>query len=110
MPWLSRWHRAGAKIAGSRTGAIRVAATGLLDGRPATTHRPLAGESQRRYPAVQVTADRIIVDNGDVITSGGRPRFPSKTRPAGLAVAPTGRRDPDGAWCARQYGDVVGGD
>ena len=75
VPWLSRWHRAGAKIAASCTGAFLVADTGLLDGRPATTHWLFAEELQRRYPAVQVTADRMIVDNGDVITSGGATAF-----------------------------------
>jgi transcriptional regulator GlxA family with amidase domain len=75
VPWLSRWHAAGAKIAGSCTGAFLVADTGLLDGRPATTHWMFADELHRRYPAVQVTADRMIVDNGDVITSGGATAF-----------------------------------
>lgn len=75
VPWLSRWHAAGAKIAGSCTGAFLVADTGLLDGRPATTHWMFAGELQRRYPAVQVTASQMIVDNGDVITSGGATAF-----------------------------------
>src|SRR5262249_19687300 len=71
VPWLTKWHAAGARIAGSCTGAFLVADAGLLDGRPATTHWMFAGELRRRYPAVQVTADQMIVDNGDVITSGG---------------------------------------
>jgi len=74
-PWLSRWHRAGARIASSCTGAFLVADAGLLDGRPATTHWLFAHELQRRYPAVHVTADQMIVDNGDVITSGGATAF-----------------------------------
>ena len=36
VPWLTRWHAAGARIAGSGTGAFLVADAGLLDGRPAT--------------------------------------------------------------------------
>ena len=74
-PWLARWHAAGARIASSCTGAFLVAEAGLLDGRTATTHWLFAGELQRRYPAVQVTADQMIVDNGDVITSGGATAF-----------------------------------
>src|SRR5215475_6988702 len=75
VPWLARWHAAGAKLAGSCTGAFLVADTGLLDGRQATTHWIFADELRRRYPAVNVTADQMIVDNGDVITSGGATAF-----------------------------------
>jgi len=75
VPWLARWHAAGARIASSCTGAFLVADAGLLDGRAATTHWMFAGELRRRYPAVSVTADRMIVDNGDVITSGGATAF-----------------------------------
>jgi transcriptional regulator GlxA family with amidase domain len=75
VPWLARWHAAGARIASSCTGAFLVADAGLLDGRPATTHWLFADELRRRYPAVQVTAGQMIVDNGDVITSGGATAF-----------------------------------
>jgi transcriptional regulator GlxA family with amidase domain len=75
VPWLARWHAAGAKVASSCTGAFLVADAGLLDGKPATTHWMFAEELRRRYPAVNVTADRMIVDNGDVITSGGATAF-----------------------------------
>jgi transcriptional regulator GlxA family with amidase domain len=73
-PWLAKWHAAGARVASSCTGAFLVADAGLLDGRPATTHWLFADELRRRYPAVRVTADQMIVDNGDVITSGGAVR------------------------------------
>ena len=75
VPWLTKWHAGGAKIAGSCTGAFLVADAGLLNGRPATTHWMFAGELRRRYPSVDVTAGRMIVDNGDVITSGGATAF-----------------------------------
>jgi transcriptional regulator GlxA family with amidase domain len=75
VPWLSRWHATGAKIAGSCTGAFLVADAGLLDARPATTHWMFADELRRRYPAVSVRADQMIVDTGDVITSGGATAF-----------------------------------
>jgi transcriptional regulator GlxA family with amidase domain len=75
VPWLRKWHAAGSRITGSCTGAFLVADAGLLDGRSATTHWMFADELGRRYPAVNVTADRMIVDNGDVITSGGATAF-----------------------------------
>jgi len=74
-PWLADWHAAGARIAGSCTGAFLVAEAGLLNGRPATTHWLFADEMRRRYPAINVTVDRMIVDTGDVITSGGATAF-----------------------------------
>jgi transcriptional regulator GlxA family with amidase domain len=75
VPWLAKWHAAGAKIASSCTGAFLVADSGLLDGRPATTHWMYADELHRRYPAVNVTIDQMIIDIGDVITSGGATAF-----------------------------------
>jgi len=75
VPWLSHWHAAGSRIAGSCTGAFLVADAGLLDSRPATTHWMFAEELRRRYPAVNVMADRMIIDNGDVLTSGGATAF-----------------------------------
>ena len=74
-PWLRTWHTAGSRIAGSCTGAFLIADAGLLDGRPATTHWMFADELRRRYPAVNVIAERMIVDTGDVITSGGATAF-----------------------------------
>jgi transcriptional regulator GlxA family with amidase domain len=75
VPWISFWHGAGARVASSCTGAFLVAEAGALTGRPATTHWLFAGELQQRYPSIEVRADRIIIDTGDVITSGGATAF-----------------------------------
>jgi transcriptional regulator GlxA family with amidase domain len=48
-----------------------LAAAGLLDGRPATTHWMHAGHFQRLYPRVRVDPDVLFVDDGDVLTSAG---------------------------------------
>lgn len=53
------------------TGAFLLAATGLLDGRRATTHWKYAAELQRRFPAVRVDADCIFIEDGPVWTSAG---------------------------------------
>ena len=74
-PWLARWHRAGAVVASSCSGAFLVAEAGLLDGRSATTHWLYGAALQRRYPAVDVTTARLLIDHGDVITSGGATTF-----------------------------------
>src|SRR5215472_17778174 len=75
VPWIKAWHAAGARIASSCTGAFLVAEAGLLDGRPATTHWMFADELRHRYPTVNVTAEQMIVDTGDVITCGGATAF-----------------------------------
>lgn len=61
----------GARIASICVGAFTLAATGLLDGRRATTHWAAASELSRLYPDVEVDADVLFVDNGRVLTSAG---------------------------------------
>ena len=53
------------------TGAFVLAAAGLLDGRPATTHWAWAELFRRRFPAVDLDPDVLFVDDGDVLTSAG---------------------------------------
>lgn len=68
---LARWHAEGSVIASSCTGAFLLAEAGLLDGRTATTHWVAAPALAQRYPTVEVTPEAIVVDEGDIITSGG---------------------------------------
>jgi transcriptional regulator GlxA family with amidase domain len=75
VPWIRRWHAAGARVASSCTGAFLVADAGALAGRPATTHWMFADDLRRRHPSTEVRADRMIIDTGDVITSGGATAF-----------------------------------
>jgi transcriptional regulator GlxA family with amidase domain len=75
VPWLKRWHDQGARVASSCVGAFLLAEAGLLDGRPATTHWMFADTLRERYPDLKVSSDRLIVDAGDVITSGGATTF-----------------------------------
>lgn len=71
VPWLRRWHDEGAVVASSCTGAFLLAEAGILDGRQATTHWVAEGLFRASYPSVDLVVDRIVVDEGDVITSGG---------------------------------------
>jgi transcriptional regulator GlxA family with amidase domain len=61
----------GARIVSICTGAFVLAAAGLLDDRPATTHWNLAETFRRNYPRVRVDPDVLYVDDGDVLTSAG---------------------------------------
>jgi transcriptional regulator GlxA family with amidase domain len=53
------------------TGAFVLAAAGLLDHRRATTHWLYADRFRELYPQVDLDADVLFVDDGDVLTSAG---------------------------------------
>lgn len=59
------------RVAGVCTGAFGLAQAGLLDGRTATTHWAHARRLQERFPKVQVDADRIFIQDGNIWTSAG---------------------------------------
>jgi transcriptional regulator GlxA family with amidase domain len=63
--------RRGARIASICTGAVLFAATGLLDGKRATTHWLAAAELARRHPAIRVDPNVLYVDEGQFLTSAG---------------------------------------
>ncbi|MFC5721763.1 GlxA family transcriptional regulator [Streptomyces gamaensis] len=63
--------RPGARMVSICTGSYVLAAAGLLDGRPATTHWRSAEHFQRLFPAVRVDPDVLFVDDGDLLTSAG---------------------------------------
>ena len=64
-------HARGARIMSVCTGAFVLAAAGLLDGRPATTHWYYADELAGDYPKVKVDPRVLYIDDGDVLTSAG---------------------------------------
>jgi transcriptional regulator GlxA family with amidase domain len=61
----------GTRIVSICTGAFVLAAAGLLDGRPATTHWNYVNDFRRLYPQVELYEDMLFVDDGDVFTSAG---------------------------------------
>ena len=71
IAWIQQQHRDGAIICSVCAGAFVLAETGLLDGRTVTSHWQLADELAKRYPAVNVDSNRILINDGDIITSGG---------------------------------------
>jgi transcriptional regulator GlxA family with amidase domain len=75
VPWIAKWHAAGSRVATSCTGAFLAADAGVLDGKEATTHWIAADAFRRRFPRVLLTPERMLVDAGDVISSGGATTF-----------------------------------
>ncbi len=61
----------GACLVGLCLGSFVLAAAGVLEGRPATTHWLAAETFARRYPGVALNPDVLYVDDGKVLTSAG---------------------------------------
>jgi AraC family transcriptional activator FtrA len=68
---LRRAHARGARVLSICSGAFVLAATGLLDGRQATTHWRYAEALQRRFPKIGIDANVLYVDEGSILTSAG---------------------------------------
>lgn len=64
------YHR-GARLVTICSGAFLLAATGLLDGRRATTHWRYAERLATAHPAVTVDADLLYAEDGTLFTSAG---------------------------------------
>jgi transcriptional regulator GlxA family with amidase domain len=69
--WLAEQHARGATLAAVCGGTFLLAETGLLSGRPATSHWAFAETFRARFPDVRLDVDRMIVDDGDIITASG---------------------------------------
>ena len=61
----------GARLLSICSGVFVLAATGLLDGRGATTHWRYTAELAERFPDIRVDPDVLYVDSGQLITSAG---------------------------------------
>ena len=69
--WLLERHADGAVLASICSGAFVLGDTGLFDNRTVTTHWTYEDRFRSRFPLARVDTDRIVIDDGDVITAGG---------------------------------------
>ncbi|MER6347087.1 GlxA family transcriptional regulator [Streptomyces sp. NPDC001595] len=69
--WLRRHGPRAERLVSVCTGALLLAAAGLLDGRRATTHWAHCDKLARDHPAVEVDPEPIYVRDGHVATSAG---------------------------------------
>ncbi len=71
VDWVARARRRSRRVASVCTGAFVLAETGLLDGCRVTTHWAWCDALARAFPALEVDAEPIFVDHGDLATSAG---------------------------------------
>lgn len=64
-------HAEGARLVSICSGVFVLAATGLLDGKRATTHWRYVDRLTSRYPKIRVEPDVLYVDDGNILTSAG---------------------------------------
>ena len=71
LEWLREQHSTGVILSSVCAGAFLLGETGLLSKRKATTHWGYAEDFKQRFPDVELDVDRIIIEDGDIVTAGG---------------------------------------
>lgn len=71
IKWLAEQHATGTLVCSVCAGAFLLAESGLLAGRTATTHWIHSEKLAQRFPDIRIDADKLIIDEGDIITAGG---------------------------------------
>jgi transcriptional regulator GlxA family with amidase domain len=71
LNWLQQQHQRGTEIASFCTGAFLLAASGLLDKKPATTHIQSAMAFSKAFPMVQLQPSEITTFQQGIYTGGG---------------------------------------
>ncbi|WP_413520752.1 GlxA family transcriptional regulator [Psychrobacter glacincola] len=71
LEWLKELHSTGVILSSVCAGAFLLGETGLLSKRKATTHWGYAESFKSRFPDVELDVDRIIIEDGDIVTAGG---------------------------------------
>jgi len=71
VSWLRGWHKRGVAIASVCSGVGLVAATGLLNGKRATTHWGLANRFREEYPEVKWMPELMVTEDRGIYCGGG---------------------------------------
>ncbi|BBB31036.1 GlxA family transcriptional regulator [Neptunomonas japonica] len=69
--WLLEQRSQGVILCSVCAGAFILAACGLLDHRPATTHWGLTERFNKTYPKVHLDSNKILINDTDLMTAGG---------------------------------------
>ncbi|GGH62004.1 transcriptional regulator GlxA family with amidase domain [Filimonas zeae] len=71
IPWLQQQYQRGAAIGSFCSGAFLLAATGLLNGKKATTHVMYADAFSTFFPEVTLCKEAVVTHDNNLYTSGG---------------------------------------
>lgn len=71
VTYLREARARGSRIAGVCSGVALLAASGILDGRPATTHWGLAKAFRERFPRVDWRPDELVTESDGIYCGGG---------------------------------------
>ena len=71
IPWLCQQYKVGSEIASFCTGAFLFGASGLLNGKMATTHIDACDRFAILFPSVILKPDQVVTVDGRFYTSGG---------------------------------------
>ncbi len=71
IQWLKKQHKSGACICSVCASAFLIAKAGLLESKQATTHWALADELKTFQPNISIKPEKMLIDEGDVISAGG---------------------------------------
>lgn len=71
IPYITNQYQHGAGVATFCTGAFLLGASGLLNGRIATTHVDASQGFANAFPAVKLHPDKTVTQDGRLYTSGG---------------------------------------
>ena len=69
--WIHGHHNRGAVACSVCAGAFHLAEAGLFMGRTVTTHWALGEQLATSFPDCLVDTDRMVIEDGDLITAGG---------------------------------------
>lgn len=75
IDWIREQYKSGAEIASICTGTFLLAATGLLDGKTASTHWNAARDFKQLFPNVNLKVDKLIAVEEGIYTNGGAYSF-----------------------------------
>ncbi|MEO6228879.1 MAG: helix-turn-helix domain-containing protein [Ferruginibacter sp.] len=71
LPWLKMQYAKGARVGSFCTGAFLLGASGLLNGKIATTHVDASNAFSAAFPEVRLRPDKTVTEDGNLYTSGG---------------------------------------
>lgn len=74
-PWIVEQYKEGAEIVSLCISSFFLAATGLLDGKPCSTHWQSANMFRELFPDVILTDEKIVTEADGIYTSGGAYAF-----------------------------------